>query len=297
MGAAAHDRARHPAPRGRELTPINPMPEGTFSPRRRGAAVGHAVTTTRSSSSARMAEVYAGFSEYTDAQVGRDHRLPRGVGAARQHPDPLLRRQRRLRRGQPERIGQREQVLQRLSRRHRGEHGDASTSSASPDTYNHYPTGWAVAFSTRIACSSATPSGWHRAIRWSSTGRRASRRRAKCGTSTTTAPTSCRRSSSAAAWRCPRSSMASSRRRLPGVSMRYSFDDAEAPTHEGDAVLRDARAPAASGTRDGRRSPSTARSDRTWAIRPGPLAALPHRRGPLRGDTISPTSIRRRSRS
>ena len=33
----------------------------------------------------RMAEVYAGFSEYTDAQVGAHRRLPRGVGPAREH--------------------------------------------------------------------------------------------------------------------------------------------------------------------------------------------------------------------
>ena len=46
-----------------------------------------------------------------------DRRLPRGVRAAREHADLLLRRQRRLGRGQPERLGQREQVLQRAGRR------------------------------------------------------------------------------------------------------------------------------------------------------------------------------------
>ena len=40
----------------------------------------------------------------------------------------------------------------------------------SPDTYDHYPTGWAVAFST--ACSSAIPGiAAGRPTRWSSTGR------------------------------------------------------------------------------------------------------------------------------
>jgi hypothetical protein len=39
-----------------------------------------------------------------------------------------------------------------------------------PDTYNHYPTGWAIAFSTPFRCSSrirSTPAG--RATRWLST--------------------------------------------------------------------------------------------------------------------------------
>jgi arylsulfatase len=57
-------------PEGTELTPINPMAPGTFSE-------GDAVRPWASLSDdekrlfSRMAEVYAGFSEYTDAQVGR----------------------------------------------------------------------------------------------------------------------------------------------------------------------------------------------------------------------------------
>ena len=48
-----------------------------------------------------------------------DHRLPRGDRPARQHDRHVLRRQRRVGRGQPGRHGQREQVLQRLARRPR----------------------------------------------------------------------------------------------------------------------------------------------------------------------------------
>ena len=57
-------------PTGTELTPINPMPEGRFTP-------ADAVRPWASLSAeekrlfCRMAEVYAGFSEYTDMQVGR----------------------------------------------------------------------------------------------------------------------------------------------------------------------------------------------------------------------------------
>ena len=50
-----------------------------------------------------------------------DRRLPRGVRPARQHADPLRRRQRRLGRGHAERLGQREQVLQRLAGHDRGQ--------------------------------------------------------------------------------------------------------------------------------------------------------------------------------
>ena len=91
------------------------MPEGTF-------AAGDAVRPWDTLSDdekalfCRMAEVYAGFSEYTDAQVGRIVDYLEESGPAREHDHLLLRRQRRLGRGQPERLGQRGQVLQRLAR-------------------------------------------------------------------------------------------------------------------------------------------------------------------------------------
>jgi arylsulfatase len=76
-------------PEGTELTPINPMREGTYTP-------GDAVRPWESLSDeekrlfSRMAEVYAGFSEYTDAQVGRiiDYLEQSG----REHDRLLLRR-------------------------------------------------------------------------------------------------------------------------------------------------------------------------------------------------------------
>ena len=57
-------------PEGTELSPINPMHEGTFSPLdmvRPWASLSDDEKRLFS----RMAEVFAGFSEYTDAQVGR----------------------------------------------------------------------------------------------------------------------------------------------------------------------------------------------------------------------------------
>ncbi len=59
-------------PEDTELTPINPTARrATWSRRRRGPAVGLALRRGAARCSARMAEVYAGYSEYTDAQVGR----------------------------------------------------------------------------------------------------------------------------------------------------------------------------------------------------------------------------------
>ena len=83
-------------PEGTELTPMNPMPEGTYHARPTTSARGTSSTTAEKQMFSRMAEVYAGFSEYTDVQVGPDRRLPRGVRPAREHADLLLRRQRCL---------------------------------------------------------------------------------------------------------------------------------------------------------------------------------------------------------
>ena len=57
-------------PEGTDLTPINPMP-ATRPIRPTSCALGIRSTPTRRSCSRRLAEVYAGFSEYTDAQAGR----------------------------------------------------------------------------------------------------------------------------------------------------------------------------------------------------------------------------------
>ena len=109
-------------PEGTELTPINPMTEGTYT-------AGDAVRPWDSLSDeekrlfSRMAEVYAGFSEYTDAQVGRIVDYLEESGPAGEHDRVLLRRQRRLRGGQPERLGQRGQDLRWIPGRPAAEPG------------------------------------------------------------------------------------------------------------------------------------------------------------------------------
>src|SRR5262249_52542192 len=57
-------------PEGTELTEVNPMPEGTHSPLD-DVRPWATLNADEKKLFARMAEVYAGMSEYADAQVGR----------------------------------------------------------------------------------------------------------------------------------------------------------------------------------------------------------------------------------
>ena len=122
VGAAADDRARHPA-RGHRADADQPDGRRHVQPDRRGAAVGLAERRREGDvlpdgrGLRRVLRVHR--------RPGRAHRrLPRGVGPARQHDHLLLRRQRRVGRGLAERLGQRGQDLRRLPRRPRAEPDD-----------------------------------------------------------------------------------------------------------------------------------------------------------------------------
>ena len=210
---------------------------------------------------ARMAEVYAGFLAHADHHIGRLLDYLEQTGELREHDRRRRLRQRRERRGRPERLGQRDEVRQRRSRTTSRENLAQIDDLGGPKTYNHYPNGWAMAFNTpfkmwkRYEFNGGTSdpciislAGRHR------------RRAARSATSTTTRSTSCRRSSTCSASRRPRRSRATPRAPFDGVSMRYSFDDAVRAVGAEDAVLRDARLARRSGTRAGRRSPRTRRS-------------------------------------
>ena len=122
VGAAAHDRARDPA-RGHGADADQPDARGHLRARRRRAAVGHAVRRGEGAVQPHGRGLRRLLGVHRPS--GRpDRRLPRGVRAARQHDHLLLRRQRRLGRGQRERLGQRGQVLQRLPGPHRGQPAD-----------------------------------------------------------------------------------------------------------------------------------------------------------------------------
>ena len=113
-------------PEHAELSPINPYTE-LKGPR--GQELGRSSTScgrgTRSSDDekhlfSRMAEVYAGFLSHADDQLGRVLDYLEKTRAARQHADRARLRQRRVGRGRPERLGEREQALQRSAGHDRG---------------------------------------------------------------------------------------------------------------------------------------------------------------------------------
>src|SRR6186713_1363023 len=133
-------------PEGTELTPLNPMPEGTYSPND-DVRPWDALSDEEKRLFARMAEVFAGFSEYTDHQVGRivDYLEESGQlentiimycadnGASGEGTPNGSVNENLFFNGWPDDI---EENLKHID------------DLGSPTTYNHYPTGWAVAFST-----------------------------------------------------------------------------------------------------------------------------------------------------
>ncbi|GFE82967.1 putative arylsulfatase AtsA [Steroidobacter agaridevorans] len=135
-------------PKGTKLTPLNPMPEDV-----QNSVPGDAVRPWNTLNAdekklfARMAEVYAGFSEYTDAQVGRiveylerSGQLDNTIifycsdnGASGEGSPNGSVNENKFFNGYPDELAENLKYLKTLG---------------GPDTYNHYPTGWAVAFST-----------------------------------------------------------------------------------------------------------------------------------------------------
>jgi arylsulfatase A-like enzyme len=133
-------------PKGTQMTPINPLPEDV-------ANAGDAVRPWNTLSAdekklfSRLAEVYAGFSEYTDAQVGRiidylemSHQLENTLiiyaadnGASGEGSPSGSVNENKFFNGYPDEVSENLKLIDVLG---------------GPDTYEHYPTGWAVAFST-----------------------------------------------------------------------------------------------------------------------------------------------------
>jgi len=133
-------------PEGTELTEMNPMPDGTFT-HTDAVRPWAELSAEERAMFCRMAEVYAGFSEYTDAQVGRivDYLEESGQlentiilycadnGASGEgSPDGSV-NEGKVFGGYPDDVAQNLTMVDELG---------------GPNTYNHYPTGWAMAFST-----------------------------------------------------------------------------------------------------------------------------------------------------
>lgn len=133
-------------PEGTDLSEMNPMPDGTFT-QTDVVRPWAELSDEERAMYCRMAEVFAGFSEYTDAQVGRivDYLEESGQlentiilycadnGASGEgSPDGSV-NEGKIFGGYPDDVAQNLTMVDELG---------------SPNTYNHYPTGWAMAFST-----------------------------------------------------------------------------------------------------------------------------------------------------
>ncbi|SKU82028.1 Possible arylsulfatase AtsA [Mycobacteroides abscessus subsp. bolletii] len=133
-------------PKGTKLTPLNPMPQDVAN-EADAVRPWNTLNADEKRLFSRMAEVFAGFSEYTDAQVGRiiDYLEQTGQlentivfycadnGASGEGSPNGSVNENKFFNGYPDELSENMQYIDKLG---------------SPDTYNHYPTGWAAAFST-----------------------------------------------------------------------------------------------------------------------------------------------------
>ena len=208
-------------------------------------------------------------------------RLPGGVRPAREHAGHRRVRQRRQRRGRPERVGQRDEVRQRHPRRPSRPTWRCSTSWASPKTYNHYPNGWAMAFNTPFKM-------WKRyefnggtcdpcIISWPAGTTARGEIRDQYHHAIDIVPTIL----DVLGVEAPATIKGHTQSPFDGVSMRYSFDDADAAVDTRDAVLLDARLPRHLARRlEGHHHPPDAQ--RLEPLQRRRLGAVPRRRRPLR---------------
>ncbi len=133
-------------PENTALTPMNPLPEDMANPADM-VKPWDSLSDDEKKLFSRMAEVYAGFSEYTDAQVGRiiDYLEETGQlentvviyaadnGASGEGSPNGSVNENKFFNGYPDELEENMKYMDVLG---------------GPETYNHYPTGWAYAFSS-----------------------------------------------------------------------------------------------------------------------------------------------------
>jgi len=218
-------------PKGTQLTPINPMPEDMANPAD-AVRPWETLKPEEKKLFSRLAEVYAGFSEYTDAQVGRiiDYLEQSGQldntlvfyaadnGASGEGSPNGSVNENKFLNGYPDELSENLKLLDVLG---------------GPDTYEHFPTGWAVAFSTPFkmfkryseysggTCDPLVVS-WPKGIK--SRGEV----RSQYHHSTDIVPTILE----ACGLEMPKVYNGVEQYPLAGVSMKYSFDAKEAPTQK-----------------------------------------------------------------
>ena len=216
-------------PKDTELTPINPLPKGIL-PEADSVRPWSSLSDDEKKLFARMAEVYAGFSEYTDVQIGRvieyleeSDQLDNTLifycadnGASGEGSPSGSVNENRFFNGYPDDIESNLAMIDKLG---------------SPDTYNHYPTGWAVAFSTpykmfKRYSSYAGGTCDPLVIHWPKGIKTKGEMRHQYHHCTDIMPTILE----CCGIEMPEVIDGIKQAPLAGVSMRYSFDDAGAPT-------------------------------------------------------------------
>jgi arylsulfatase A-like enzyme len=215
-------------PEGTELTAINPMAPGTFD---EGDSVRPWATLSSEEKAlfCRMAEVYAAMSEYADAQVGRivDYLEESGQldntlimycadnGASGEGSPNGSVNENKFFNAWPDTIEDNLPLLDKLG---------------GPEGYNHYPTGWAVAFSTpyRMFKRYSYQGGVcdPLVIHWPKGMTARGEVRSQYHHCTDIVPTILE----CCGVEMPQVVNGVQQTPLPGVSMRYSFDAADAPT-------------------------------------------------------------------
>ena len=220
-------------PRDTQLTPINPMPEDIAKTAPADAVrPWNTLNDDEKRLFSRMAEVYAGFSEFTDAQVGRiieflEHtgQLDNTLilycadnGASGEGTPNGSVNENKFFNGYPDDLSENMKYLDVLG---------------SEETYNHYPTGWAVAFSTpyqmfkrysQYAGGTCDPL----VIHWPKGIKAKGEVRDQYHHSTDIVPTIL----DCVGLEMPKVYRGVEQYPLNGVSMRYTFDDAHAKTRK-----------------------------------------------------------------
>jgi arylsulfatase A-like enzyme len=217
-------------PEGTELTPLNPLPEDLAQPND-AVRPWDTLNDDEKRLFARMAEVFAGFSEYTDVQIGRivDYLEQTGQldntlifwcadnGASGEGSPNGSVNENKFFNGYPDELSENMKYLDTLG---------------GPDTYNHYPTGWAVAFSTpfqmfkrysQYSGGTCDPMVVHWPAGIKAEGGQV---RHQYHHATDIVPTILE----VTGLEMPTTYRGVEQYPMNGVSMRYSFDDADAPT-------------------------------------------------------------------
>ena len=229
----------------------------------------------------RLAEVYAGYSEYTDAQVGRildylerSHQLENTLilyaadnGASGEGSPSGSVNENKFFNGYPDEVSENLKLIDVLG---------------GPDTYEHYPTGWAVAFSapyqmfkrySQYAGGTCDPM----IISWPKGIKAKGEVRHQYHHSTDIVPTIL----DVCGLKMPDVYKGVKQYPMSGVSMKYSFDPkADGPTPEEAPILRHAGHPRYVGERLEGCCPACA-AYRQRPLRQRRMAALPHGRGSL----------------